>query len=55
VFNDLDCFHLVLDVIDRVPGLGSEAAHLRRRMGDERVRYPAYIRYEGEDQPEVEG
>ena len=36
--NDIDRFHLVMDVIDRVPGLGSHAAALRQRMADERVR-----------------
>jgi xylulose-5-phosphate/fructose-6-phosphate phosphoketolase len=54
VLNDLDRFHLVIDVIDRVPGLGSQAAHLRQRMVDERVRCRAYTRREGEDPPEVE-
>ena len=31
MLNDLDRFHLVIDVIDRVPGLGERAAHLRQR------------------------
>jgi len=51
--NDLDRFHLVMDVIDRVPGLGSRAAHLRQRMADERVRCRAYTREHGEDAPEI--
>src|SRR5690606_16588489 len=38
MLNDIDRFHLVMDVIDRVPGLGSKAAHLRQRMSDERLR-----------------
>jgi xylulose-5-phosphate/fructose-6-phosphate phosphoketolase len=53
MLNDLDRFHLVIDVIDRVPGLGSKAAHLRQRMVDERVRCRAYTRETGEDEPEV--
>jgi xylulose-5-phosphate/fructose-6-phosphate phosphoketolase len=53
MLNDLDRFHLVIDVIDRVPGLGSKAAHLRQRMVDERVRCRAYTREAGEDPPEI--
>jgi xylulose-5-phosphate/fructose-6-phosphate phosphoketolase len=53
MLNDLDRFHLVLDVIDRVPSLGSRCAALRQRMEDERVRSRAYTRVEGEDVPAV--
>ena len=53
MLNDLDRFHLVIDVIDRVPGLGSHAAELRQRMVDERLRCRAYTREHGEDAPEV--
>jgi xylulose-5-phosphate/fructose-6-phosphate phosphoketolase len=53
MLNDLDRFHLVMDVIDRVPGLGSRAAALRQRMVDERLRARAYTRAEGEDLPEI--
>jgi xylulose-5-phosphate/fructose-6-phosphate phosphoketolase len=53
MLNDLDRFHLVMDVIDRVPALGSHAADLRQDMADERVRCRAYTRLEGEDAPEV--
>jgi xylulose-5-phosphate/fructose-6-phosphate phosphoketolase len=53
MLNDLDRFHLVMDVIDRVPGLGSRAAHLRQRMSDERLRHRQYTRDHGEDSPEV--
>jgi xylulose-5-phosphate/fructose-6-phosphate phosphoketolase len=53
MLNDLDRFHLVMDVIDRVPGLGPRAAHLRQRMADERTRCRAYTRSEGEDAPEL--
>ena len=36
MLNDLDRFHLVMDVIDRVPGLSERAAHLRERMSEQR-------------------
>jgi xylulose-5-phosphate/fructose-6-phosphate phosphoketolase len=53
MLNDLDRFHLVMDVIDRVPSLGSHAAGLRQRMEDERVQCRAYTRLEGEDPPAI--
>ncbi len=53
MLNDMDRFHLVMDVIDRVPGLGSRAAHLRQRMADERLRHRAYTREVGDDMPDV--
>jgi xylulose-5-phosphate/fructose-6-phosphate phosphoketolase len=53
--NDLDRFHLVMDVIDRVPGLAVTAAHVRQEMVDERVRAQAYAREHGEDAPEISG
>jgi xylulose-5-phosphate/fructose-6-phosphate phosphoketolase len=55
MLNDLDRFHLVMDVIDRVPGLGSRAAGLRQRMADARLRARAYTRSHGEDDPEISG
>jgi xylulose-5-phosphate/fructose-6-phosphate phosphoketolase len=53
MLNDLDRFHLVMDVIDRVPSLGSHAATLRQRMEDDRVQSRAYTRLEGEDPPAI--
>jgi xylulose-5-phosphate/fructose-6-phosphate phosphoketolase len=53
MLNDLDRFHLVMDVIDRVPGLGERAAHLRQEMVDQRLRCRAYTREVGDDPPEV--
>jgi xylulose-5-phosphate/fructose-6-phosphate phosphoketolase len=53
VMNDMDRFHLVMDVIDRVPGLSDRAAWLRQKMADNRVRHWAYVREHGEDLPEV--
>ncbi len=54
MLNDLDRFHLVMDVIDRVPGLGPHAGELRQDMFDERVRARAYTRAEGEDSPAIQ-
>jgi xylulose-5-phosphate/fructose-6-phosphate phosphoketolase len=53
MLNDLDRFHLVMDVIDRVPGLGERAAALRQEMVDERLRHRAYTREFGNDHPDV--
>jgi xylulose-5-phosphate/fructose-6-phosphate phosphoketolase len=53
MLNDLDRFHLVLDVIDRVPGLAGSAAHLRQELVDTRLRYRAWTREHGEDHPDV--
>jgi xylulose-5-phosphate/fructose-6-phosphate phosphoketolase len=53
MLNDLDRFHLVIDVIDRVPGLANRASHLRQLMIDKRVEARAYTREHGEDAPEV--
>ncbi|HEY8801512.1 MAG TPA: phosphoketolase family protein [Candidatus Dormibacteraeota bacterium] len=53
MLNDLDRFHLVKDVIDRVPGLRSRAAHFRQRMVDERMRHRQYTRDHGEDPPDI--
>ena len=53
VRNDLDRFHLVMDVIDRVPGLGSRAAVLRQQMVDARVEARAYTRAHGDDPAEI--
>jgi xylulose-5-phosphate/fructose-6-phosphate phosphoketolase len=53
MLNDLDRFHLVMDVIARVPFLGSRAASLRQEMADERVRARAYTRVDGDDDPEI--
>ncbi|MUL40122.1 phosphoketolase family protein [Streptomonospora sp. PA3] len=53
MLNDLDRFHLVMDVIDRMPGLGVSAAHLRQRMENERLRCRAHTRRYGEDAPDI--
>jgi xylulose-5-phosphate/fructose-6-phosphate phosphoketolase len=53
MLNDLDRFHLVMDVIDRVPGLASTAGHVRQLMVDKRITCRAYTRQEGQDAPEI--
>ena len=53
VRNDLDRFHRVIDVIDRVPGLSSRAAHVRQLMLHKLAEHRAYIVREGQDLPEV--
>ena len=53
ILNDMDRFHLVTDVIDRVPGLGARASGLRQLMVDERLRHRAYTREVGDDPPDV--
>ncbi len=55
MLNDLDRFHLVMDVIDRVDGLGSNAAGLRQEMVDARLAARAYTREHGEDDPAITG
>ncbi|GAA2064520.1 phosphoketolase family protein [Leifsonia soli] len=53
MLNDLDRYHLVIDVIDRVPGLAAREAELRQEMQDARLRARQYTREHGEDIPEV--
>jgi xylulose-5-phosphate/fructose-6-phosphate phosphoketolase len=53
MLNDLDRYHLVIDVVDRVPTLGTRAAALRQRMVDARLRARTYTREHGADIPEV--
>jgi len=53
VLNDMDRFHLVMDVVNRLPQLGQRAAYLNQEMQDMRIRHRNYIREEGIDLPEV--
>jgi xylulose-5-phosphate/fructose-6-phosphate phosphoketolase len=53
MLNNMDRYHLVIDVIDRVPGLGERAAQLRQDMVDERLRHRAYTREFGDDPADV--
>lgn len=53
VMNDMDRFHLVMDVIDRVPGLADRAVDVRRTMIEKRAEHKRYIAVHGEDLPEI--
>jgi xylulose-5-phosphate/fructose-6-phosphate phosphoketolase len=53
VLNDLDRFHLVMDVIDRVPKLESVGAHMMQEMRDKRFEHKRYVAEHGEDMPEI--
>ncbi|MEO7134335.1 MAG: phosphoketolase, partial [Vicinamibacterales bacterium] len=53
VLNDLDRFHLALDVINRVPGLVARAAHATQHLRDKLLDHKAYIEKHGEDMPEI--
>ena len=55
MLNDLDRFHLVIDVIDRVPGLLSRGGHVRQLMRDRRLACRDYSRRYGEDPPDISG
>jgi xylulose-5-phosphate/fructose-6-phosphate phosphoketolase len=53
VLNELDRFHLVGDVIDRVPGLGSRAAYAKQAIRDALIEHRDYITRRGEDDPRI--
>jgi len=53
VLNDMDRYHLVMDVIARLPQLGEKCAYLKQEMEDNLIRHRAYIDQEGIDMPEV--
>jgi xylulose-5-phosphate/fructose-6-phosphate phosphoketolase len=53
MLNDLDRFHLVMDVVDRVAELSGTAGHVRQLMEDKRITCRAYTRAHGEDAPEI--
>ncbi|SEP17610.1 phosphoketolase [Nitrosovibrio sp. Nv6] len=53
VLNDLDRFHLVMDVVDRVPKLASKGAYLKQLMRDKLIEHKRYITLHGEDMPEI--
>ena len=54
VMNDLDRFHLVMDVIDRLPQLGSRAAYLQKMLRDRLLDHKAFVAEHGEDMPEIQ-
>jgi len=53
MLNDLDRFHLVTDIIDRIPGLGPRATSVRQTTTDGRLRARTWTREHGEDLPEI--
>jgi xylulose-5-phosphate/fructose-6-phosphate phosphoketolase len=53
MMNDMDRYHLVMDVVDRVPSLGSRCAQLRQDMADKRIEARQWTRDHGDDLPEV--
>ena len=53
VLNEIDRFHLVMDVIDRVPSLGYHAAYTKQWLRDKLMEHHAYIREVGDDMPEI--
>jgi xylulose-5-phosphate/fructose-6-phosphate phosphoketolase len=55
VLNDMDRFHLVNDVIERVPGLLERAGHVQQAMRDKLLEHKNYIAEHGEDMPEIRG
>jgi len=53
VLNDLDRFHLVADVVDRVPGLSNKAAYVKQTVRDRLIEHKQYIYEHGEDMPAI--
>jgi hypothetical protein len=53
VLNDLDRFHLVGDVVDRVPSLGSRVAYVKQLIRDKLIDHKTYVRQYGQDMPEI--
>jgi xylulose-5-phosphate/fructose-6-phosphate phosphoketolase len=53
VMNDIDRFHLVGDVIDRVPKLGARAAYAKQVIRDRLIEHKEYIALHGDDMPEI--
>ena len=54
VMNDLDRFHLAIDVINRVPSLGAAAAYAKQEFQNRLIEHKEYVHRRGEDLPEVQ-
>ncbi len=53
VLNDMDRFHLVIDVIDRLPHLGSKGVYLKQQLQNKLIEHKRYISKVGQDMPEI--
>src|ERR1019366_3208565 len=53
VLNDLDRFHLVMDVVDRLPQTGDKGVYLKQQLKDKLIEHKQYINKHGEDMPEI--
>jgi xylulose-5-phosphate/fructose-6-phosphate phosphoketolase len=53
VLNEMDRFHLAIDVIDRLPKTGSKGAYLKQQLQDKLIAHKQYIGIHGKDMPEI--
>jgi xylulose-5-phosphate/fructose-6-phosphate phosphoketolase len=54
VLNELDRFHLAIEVIERVPGLGVASAHIKQQFRDALIEHTRYVHQHGEDMPQIQ-
>jgi xylulose-5-phosphate/fructose-6-phosphate phosphoketolase len=55
VLNELDRFHLLMDVIDRLPQLGARAAYFKQALREKLIDHKNYVRKHGDDMPDIAG